>query len=162
MNLMPWNRSQDSRDAGWPLADLQREMNHLLERFWGPIAESAPTLPFGAGDWSPALDLKETETAYQVKIELPGMKPEDIDIHLSGSTLTIKGERKELKEDKKETYHRIERRTGSFHRVIPLPGEVEQGKVEAKCDKGVLELTLPKAAGNQAKKIAVKAGDARG
>ena len=117
---------------------------------------------FGLGDffaetetWLPAFDVSETEDAFVVRAEVPGMNAKDIDITLSDGILTIKGEKKHEKEEKKEDYHLVERRYGAFHRSLRIPAGVETGKVDAACKDGVLKITLPKAEEEKAKKIEV-------
>ena len=110
---------------------------------------------FGS-DWRPAVDVAETENDIIVKAEIPGINPKDIDISIVGETLTIKGEKKEEKENKGKHYHRVERSYGSFTRTIDLPTPVITDKVKAEDHHGVLEITLPKMEKSEAKKITVK------
>jgi HSP20 family protein len=104
------------------------------------------------------VDITENEKEIKLSAELPGMDEKDIDVSLQNNTLTIKGEKKEEKEDKGKDCYKMERSYGSFSRSIPVPVEVETDKVEAKFNKGVLSITLPKTAKAVAetKKIAVK------
>ena len=108
------------------------------------------------GKFLPEVNVAETEKAIEVTAELPGMKPEEVKVELREGALWIIGEKKEEKEEKGKTYHRIERRTGAFRRVFTLPAEVEEGKVEAKFEGGVLHITLPKAEKVAPKRIEVK------
>ena len=110
------------------------------------------------GAFSPKVDVTENDKEIKISAELPGMDEKDIEVSLHNDMLTIKGEKKEEKEDKGKDYYRMERSYGSFLRTIPLPAEVETDKVEAKFKKGVLSITLPKTAKAVAetKKIAVK------
>jgi HSP20 family protein len=105
---------------------------------------------------SPALDLTETPTTVEVRVDLPGIKAEELDIQLANNILTIRGERKEEKVEKSETMHRIERRTGSFSRSITLPASVLEDKVDARCKDGVLTISLQKTDNAKSKKITVK------
>ncbi len=109
------------------------------------------------GTLSPMVDVSETENAIDVQVDLPGMKAEEIDIQVHNNQLTIKGERQEEKEEKGRTFHRIERRSGTFARVITLPAEVDENKVDAQYKDGVLKITLPRTTDVKAKKICVKA-----
>lgn len=104
----------------------------------------------------PALDLVESDSAIEVKMDLPGMKSEDIDIQVNGNLLTISGERKEEKEEKGKSYHRVERRNGTFSRSVTLPCQIAEKEVDAKYDNGILSVTMPKAAEARGHKIAVK------
>jgi HSP20 family protein len=132
---------------------LHREIDHLFDDF----TRGFPT--FGdAGIMPVNLDVAETDKAFEVTAELPGAKPEDVDISLSDGVLTVKGEKKTEKDDKQKNYHMIERSYGSFQRSFRLPAEVDPNKVEARFDNGVLRITLPKApeAQSKIKKIEVK------
>lgn len=149
MDLIPWKK----KDREWSLASLQRDMNRLFENFMGSGFSMEPF--FGEG-WSPALDISETQDAVLVRAELPGVEPKDIDISLSGDTLTIKGEKKQEKEEKKHSYYRVERSYGSFARTIRLPASVDPDKIEASYDKGVLCVTMPKKEEEKGKKIDIK------
>jgi HSP20 family protein len=103
--------------------------------------------------WTPRLDVSETDTTLEIVADLPGMDKKNINVSLDGDLLTIKGEKKEVKEKKDKHYHSIERRSGSFYRAVRLPAEVENDKIEAAFKDGVLTLTLPKSK-EAAKKVA--------
>lgn len=134
----------------WPeiptFTSLQREMDRLFDDFFrrGGLMREWP------------VDVVETEDTVVVKAELPGMEPKDVDISVSGHTLTIKGERKAEKEEKGKTFYRMERCYGSFSRTIELPASVEADKAKADYKNGVLEITLPKTEQVKAKKIPIK------
>lgn len=104
----------------------------------------------------PAFDVSETDEHIIVKADLPGVDVKDIDISIVGNVLTVKGEKKQEKEEKNESYHRIERSYGSFSRSISLPAEVNPEGVEAVYKDGVLKLTIPKAEKSKPKKIEIK------
>ncbi len=128
---------------------FQEEMNKMLDNFFGREAY------FGMG-WSPNIDIAENEEVIIIKAEIPGIDPKDIDISIAGDTLTIKGEKKEEKENKGKHYHRVERSYGSFTRAIDLPAPVMTDKVKAEDHNGVLEITLPKMEKAKAKRITAK------
>ena len=107
-------------------------------------------------EWVPAFDVSETEKEVIVKAEVPGVDKKDIHINLSEGLLTIKGEKKQEKEDENENYHCVERRYGTFSRTMRLPFEVEADKVDATYKHGVLKLTLPKSETAKAKEIEIK------
>jgi HSP20 family protein len=107
--------------------------------------------------YAPSLDLSETDTTVEVRMDLPGVKPDQVDVQVSGNLLTVSGERKEEKEEKGKAFHRIERRCGSFARSITLPCPVQEEKVEAQCRDGVLSITLPKTDEAKSHKVKVKA-----
>ena len=104
-----------------------------------------------AGPWpersvfSPAIDLSETEKEIIVKAELPGIDPKDLDISLSGATLTISGEKKEQNEEKGDHFHRVERSFGSFAISLSLPCCVQEDEIKTEYKDGVLSLKIPKA-----------------
>lgn len=144
------------REEGNPFAVLRREMDSLFDNFF----KGFDVEPFESrmGAFSPKVDVTENDKEIKISAELPGMDEKDIDISLQNNMLTVRGEKKEEKEDKGKGYYRMERAYGSFTRTIPLPVEVATDKVEAKFCKGVLSITLPKTAKAVAetKKIAVK------
>jgi len=102
------------------------------------------------------IDMYQTANEVVVKAALPGLKPEEVDISISGDTLTIKGEHKEEQEVKQEDYFYKERRYGSFSRSVTIPVQVKSDKAEAVFENGVLTLTLPKAEEIKPKQIKIK------
>lgn len=130
---------------------LRDEMEDLFSRF---LTEGGAD---GVSLARPSLDLSETDSSVQVRVDVPGMKAEDIDIEVSGSTLRISGQRKEEKEEKGKTWHRVERRTGSFARTVTLPCAVKEGQAKAEYADGVLTLSLPKAEEAKTRHIKVEA-----
>lgn len=155
--------------GGHSLSSLHREVDRLFEDF----SRGFPMFPFGrrALDWEPAwrldtgngaltpsVDVAETDKAFEITAELPGMTEDNVDVSLSQGVLTLKGEKKEETEKKEKGYYLSERRYGSFQRSFGLPDGVDENKIEASFDKGVLKITLPKTkeAVAQAKKIAIK------
>jgi HSP20 family protein len=104
---------------------------------------------------TPAFDISETDKEIHVKAELPGMDPNEIEITLTGDLLTIKGEKKEEKEEKGQNFHRRERRYGSFSRSFRLPVEVKADSINAGYKDGVLTVTMPKAEEEKARRIEV-------
>lgn len=124
------------------LRSMQDQMDRLLNVSWGGGDYSGEDIKEGI--WQPAVDIYETQDSIVIKAELPDVDQKDIDVRIEDGLLTIKGERKHESEVKKENYHRIERYFGSFQRSFKLPGTVDQEKVQASCEKGVLTVTLPK------------------
>ncbi len=135
-----------------PFDGFQKEMDDLLSRFQGEWNGDglAPAI-------SPSVDLSETDDALQIRMDVPGMKAEEINIEVSGNTIRISGEHKEEKEEKGKTFHRIERRSGTFARALTLPVPVKESQVNAECANGVLTINLPKVEPAKTQKIAVKA-----
>jgi HSP20 family protein len=137
-----------------PLSLLRHEMNSLFDNFFS----GSELEPYTGRAFSPNIDMKESEKELRVSAELPGMDEKDIEVSLNRDSLTIKGEKKEEKEDKGKDYYRMERSYGSFSRTIPLPTEVEPDKVKAEFKKGVLTVTIPKTAKaiKETRKISIK------
>lgn len=102
------------------------------------------------------LDMSETDDAIEVRLDVPGIQPAEIEVEVIGNTLVISGERKEEKEEKGKTFHRVERTSGSFSRSVKLPCEVQSEHIEAQCEEGVLTVTLPKSDFRKPHKVTVK------
>lgn len=157
-NLVPFGKKSVPvrREDENPFSLLRREIDSLFDNFFRGFDME----PFESrmGAFSPKVDVTENDKEIKISAELPGMDEKDIDVSLQNDMLTIKGQKREEKEDKGKDYYRMERSYGSFSRSIPLPVEVETDKVDAKFKKGVLSITLPKTAKSVAetKKIAVK------
>ena len=142
-----------------PFYALQREMDNVYDNFF----RSFDLMPIGRGEgmdaFYPSIDIKDGEKDIVVKAELPGMEEKDVEVSLSDDTLTIRGEKKEEKEDKGKNYRHQETSYGSFSRVIPLPDGIDTEKADARFKNGVLTIALPKLEAKLAKskKIAIKA-----
>jgi HSP20 family protein len=132
-----------------------------LRQAMGRLFDESFSRPWGLvhrdGETFVPLDVYETEDELVVKASLPGVKSEDVDISITGDTLSIKGEFKSEEGIKKPSYYCQERRYGSFHRAVTLPTQVESDKAEAVFEHGVLTLTMPKAESVKPKTIKVKA-----
>ena len=151
-----------------PFESLKREIDHLFEDFgissWrAPFARSTlEAEPFWRGElsWSkaPAVDIVDKDTALEVTAELPGMDVNDIEVKFADSTLTIRGEKTEVREENKKDHYLSERRYGSFSRSFRIPNVVDADRIEANFKNGVLTVTLPKTpkAVKSEKKIAIK------
>jgi HSP20 family protein len=107
------------------------------------------------GGFVPPVDVYEDEHKIVLKLEVPGIKQDEIDVRLENNTLTVRGERKFEKEEKEENFHRIERRYGSFYRAFTLPSTVDSENVKAQYDAGVLKLELNKRAEAKPKQIKI-------
>lgn len=142
-----------SRDA---FSGIQQDMDELWNRFRMEMdGDRTPAA------YLPTVDLSESDDAIQVRVYVPGLKASEINVEVNGNILRISGEHKEEKEEKKEkgrTWHRMERRVGSFARTITLPDDVREDKVTAECQDGVLTISLPKseAAKTQTVKVIAK------
>ncbi len=141
------------RPTGWGLLDsFRREMDDLMARFFGEDAAAE-----GLMTWTPRVDVEETEKEIVIKADIPGVDPKNIEIAIENNVLTVRGERKEEREEKKKNYHRVERFMGSFYRAIPLPPGVDAEKVTATSSNGVITITVPKKLEAQPKRITVTA-----
>ncbi len=118
--------------------------------------ELMPSMLKEQGEPMPAFDIAETDDHFNVKADLPGIDPKDLDINLTGNVLTIRGEKKEEREDHKERYHFTERRFGSFSRSFMLPADVKEDGIEASYKEGVLRVNIPKSERAKQKKIPIK------
>lgn len=140
-----------------PFRALQRRMDHLFDDF-----ASGYRWPFASGHDMPApqIDVSETDSEVTIDVELPGVDETDIDVTVADDLLTIKGEKKQEKEEKKKNYHLTERSYGSFSRSMTLPFDADPNKVKAKFKDGVLTVTIPKPpeAKAKVKKIAIGKG----
>ncbi len=146
-DMIPWGNKPVPvrRDQAHPFTELQYEMNRLFDDFWRGFPLAANTWPTALGErFMPRIDMTENDAQFKVTAELPGMDEKDIEVILTGDTLTIKGEK--TTDSKDEDRHHTERYYGSFRRTIPLPGAVTADKVTAGFKNGVLTVTLPKAA----------------
>lgn len=140
-----------------PFETLRREVDRLFDDFGTEFWRSPFRRELDVG-LAPAVDIVEKDNAYEVTADLPGFDEKNIEVKLQNDSLSIKGERKSEKEEKKKDYHLTEREFGSFERRFTLPAGVDADKIEASLKKGVLTVTLPKKpeAQKPAKKIEVK------
>jgi HSP20 family protein len=153
---MPWELTtwKPFREVA-PFRDFER-MRRNMDRLWDSFFERGVRGADEDGEWLPYLDVAETKNEIVVKAEVPGMDAKDIDISLSDGLLTIKGEKKQEREEKEENYHLVERSYGAFTRSIRLPKEVQSDKISASYKNGVLKVTLPKSEEAKKKEIKIK------
>jgi len=137
-----------------PLGEAMQQMRHHL--FHQHVAQPFEEAQGTGRDWSPLVDVYEDTDGITLKIELPEVDANDVDIQLEGNALTLRGERKLENVDKQEGYHRIERSHGSFSRRFTLPTTVETGSVTAQSRDGVLRIFLPKKAETKPQQIKVQ------
>ncbi len=150
MSLVRWKPVDDLMAFPLDILEPQRNINKMVgSLFGGGLWEET---------WDPAVDVEERDQEYVVRVELPGVSREDVDITTRGNNLTIRGEKKQKKETRKSDYHRMERLYGSFQRSFTLPEDVKNDKIEASFKEGILEIVVPKAedAKEQPIKINVK------
>jgi len=140
MALTRWSSTR--WDPFGELFVLQERMNRALEDLF-PITRKGEE-ELSVGTFYPAVDICEGDKEIILKAELPGIKKKDVHLELNDGVITLKGERKFEKEDKRDNYHRIERYYGNFHRSFTLPSTVDRDKIKATYKDGMLEVTLPK------------------
>ncbi len=146
MNLMKWN-------PAWELEDISKRLNRLFGRAHAHTESNKEML--AVADWTPSVDISETDTAYLIKGEIPGVKKEDVKVTLQDGTLTISGERKMEKEEKDKKYYCIERSYGNFMRSFCVPNDADGSAVKAEFKDGMLNITLSKSATAKSKAIEV-------
>ena len=129
------------------MTSLQGQVDRLVDSMWSGRQES----------WVPAVDVFDEHDAVVLKAELPGVKPDDIQIEVEDNVLTIKGERTFSEKVDDERYHRVERRFGSFQRSLALPQDVRANETQAAYEDGILEVRVPKAPAEQPRRIEVRA-----
>jgi HSP20 family protein len=140
------------------LSTIQNEMNRLFNTVF-----ETPTHGNGAHAvrrWVPAMDLVEAEHDFVLRADLPGMTEKDVNIELEDNVLTVSGERKTEREERKEGYYRVERASGAFSRSLTLPEGVDPDAVAASFEHGVLEVRVPKPEARKPHKVAISVGGA--
>ncbi len=154
MAIVRWNPIRDLTSWSADFSNMQREINRMFDAVLrgGMVDDST----FGPSIWTPAVDITEKDDEYLVKVELPGVEKNDVQITLESNILTVKGEKKQEKEEKGENYHRMERSYGSFQRSFTLPTTVKSDKIDASFKDGVLSIRLPKSEEAKPKLIEVK------
>lgn len=139
-----------------PFKDFET-MRTQMDRLWDSFHEGRARRRLDEElEWLPSIDVAETKNDIVVKAEVPGMDPKDIDISLSDGTLTIKGEKKQEREEKEEDYHLVERSYGTFTRSVQLPKQVKHDHVSASYKNGILKVILPKSEEAKTKSVKIK------
>jgi HSP20 family protein len=146
MNLVKWDPFRE-------LEDVSNRLNHVFGRSLARSDTGREMLAMA--DWTPSADISETNKAYLIKAEIPGINKEDIKVTLQDGMLTIQGERKMEKEEKDKKFHRIERSYGSFMRSFRVPDDTDASAVKADFKDGILNVTLNKSAKAKTKAINV-------
>jgi HSP20 family protein len=143
-----------------PFGALRSEMDRLFDSFMGGLPTFPSMLPTGPRGFAlmPSLDVKETDKEIVVEAELPGLDEKDVSLTIQNGVLTVQGEKKLEHEEVKENYHVMERRYGSFQRSLRIPDTVNEDDIEARFDRGVLKVILPKRAEavSEQRKIEIK------
>lgn len=145
MAIIRWDPYRD-------LVTLREKMNRLFE---DTVSGQSESRELSGSSWTPAVDIYETEHEIVLSAEVPGIDEKDIEIKLEDNTLTLRGERKFEKETQEENFHRIERAYGSFFRSFSLPHYIEQAKIKAEHEHGVLKVVLPKKSESKPRKVTI-------
>jgi HSP20 family protein len=132
---------------------MQNKMNRLFEDSFLRSRDSEEM--FDQGTWSPVVDIYDKKDSIVIKAEVPGLEKSDFSVTIKENILTIKGEKRQETEVNEDTFHRVERSSGSFHRSFTLPKTVDQDKLKAEYKNGVLEIVLPKVPEAKPKQIEV-------
>ena len=148
MNLIKWDPSSE-------LEEISNRLNRIFGRTPAPAKSSQELLTIA--DWSPTTDVSETDEAYLIKAEIPGVTKEDVKVFIQDGMLTMQGERRMEKEEKGKKHHRIERSYGEFMRSFRMPDDADEATVKAEFKDGMLNVTLNKTvkAGTRAIDVAV-------
>ncbi len=145
MRYEPWG-------VGGEFDRLQRELNNLFDlRLRNDDNTRAVT-----SDWAPAVDIKEEQDHYLIQADVPGVRPEDVEITMEKGVLVIKGQREAEAKDGRNGYKRVERVRGSFYRSFALPDTADVERISARTHNGVLEITIPKQPAVQPRKIEIQ------
>ena len=145
MALIRWNPTRT-------VLDFDTDVDRLFDGFFD---RSLFRIPAEDRKWNPAVDIRETENEYTVLAELPGLDKDNVKISYEDGIVTLRGEKKLEKEDKRKNYHRVERSYGTFERSFRLPASVEVDKIKASFKDGVLNLQLPKTENAKPKEIPI-------
>lgn len=148
MNLLKWD----------PFKELE-DVSSRLNRFFGQLPariESDNSTLLLAADWMPSVDISETDAAYLIKGEIPGVKKEDVKVTFQDGMITIQGERKQETEEKNKKFHRVECSYGSFMRSFRMPSDADENNIKAEFKDGMINVTLPKSTKEKPKAIEVQ------
>ena len=141
------------RDIPVSLTNIQEDMNRLMERVWHA---GLSTGPLDGQEWAPAMDMYEDPEGYRLYFEMPGVNPQSVDVSYVGQTLTVRGTKPAPTEEGEHCRSmRTERRYGSFCRAVDLPDDVDAEQLSAKCQGGVLTITIPKSDASKPKSIKI-------
>lgn len=150
MTLTRWNPAKE-------LLNIDREFRRVLDSFNNSfgVGKANDDKEYESAVWSPLTDIMENQDDYVLKLDLPGVDKKDVKLNYSNGQLQISGERKEEKEEKDTTFHRMERSYGKYYRSFKLPEKIVEDKISAKFDNGSLTVTIPKAEEVKPKEIEI-------
>ncbi len=144
-----------NRNGLGPFEDISHEMERMFDSLLGRTVGTM--LRSGTAEkFVPMLDVAETPDAFEVSLDLPGVKPEQVKVEMHDGKLIVSGERSSVHDTKDKNMHRVERTSGSFYRAVSLPTDVNVDQIDARYEHGVLHITLPKVAKQQPKKIEIR------
>jgi HSP20 family protein len=146
MNIIKWDPFKE-------LEDVSNRLNRIFRRSSDSVQSGRESMT--VADWSPSADITETDAAYLIKAEIPGVNKQDVKVTVQDGMLTIQGERKMEKEEKGKKFHRVECSYGSFVRSFRMPDDVDENSVNAEFKDGMLNVTLAKSAKAKPKSINV-------
>lgn len=149
-------KKSGSQAAEW---DPFRAMREMMR--WDPFREMAPLFSYERAGWNPSFDVTENKDAYVFRADVPGVKKDDLEIHITGNRLQVTGKRDVEQETKNDTYYTYERQYGTFTRSFTLPDGADTEHAKCELKEGVLTLVVPKAAAAQTKKIPIGSGGAK-
>jgi HSP20 family protein len=152
MAIVRWNPTRD-------LMSMEREFNRIfnsLERKFGFGDSNSENEEFENAVWMPMTDILEDENQYYLKIDLPGIKKEDVKINFSNGQLSISGERKQENIEKNAKYHRSERSYGKYYRSFTLPQKIKENEISAEFKDGQLKISIPKSEESKPKQLEIK------
>ncbi len=148
MELVRWRPRRYAPVAPY---DLDQAFDRLMRSWASPVS-------FSELDWSPSIDVSETDGEIVVKAEIPGVSPEDVDISIEDNHLIVSGEKRQESRDENRNYYRLERSYGSFRRSIALPPGADADNVKASCKEGILSIVIPKGENGKSRRIEIEAG----
>ncbi len=134
--------------------NMLEQMRHDMDRIFANRENDSSNSDIS--QWSPAVDIKETDDNFVIQADVPGVNPKDIEVHMENGMLTIRGERQSETKEEEKGYRRVERVSGSFYRRFTLPDTADAEKISAKSKDGVLEITIPKQEKEQPRRIEIK------
>ena len=146
MNLVKWDPLRE-------LEDVSSSLSRIFGRFPNRTEPDRELLTMA--DWAPSVDISETDQAYSIKGEIPGVRKEDVKVTIEDGMVTMRGERKLEKEDHNQKFHRVERAYGSFVRSFRLPDDADESQAKAEFKDGMIAVTLPKSERAKTKAINV-------
>ncbi|MCD6055746.1 MAG: hspA 7 [Gammaproteobacteria bacterium] len=137
------------------LNDISRLFEHTVAPQTGRFSETDSS-SLENSQWIPAVDVKEKKDRFEIKVDLPGINKEDIQIAMENGVLSVEGKRNEEKKEEGDNYYRIERVSGKFYRRFALPETADEEKIQANIKKGILEINIPKKAASKSRAIEIK------